>query len=312
MSGSGRRPTQDWAGCWRCHNGCVFQLDSDLKSAVEFTEVCGWKPFDDAKSTKIMKMPFLVILTGFALACSAQTNVSPVYVTNYVAANESFKRVEGKLYNVTNSVLWKLLNGECTYVARNGVVVQQFRTEVNQVYVPRNYKRDIFGAPSGPTRMLSSETVTKVPTQKVFLRNYTDMQAVAVGSQISAHAMLVGTIDVEGERLECWDCGTRILVPVTSKVTTRADQAKQKAAGDVATLKFYQERAEKGDASGQYRMGMRYLKGDGVPKDLDKARDYFSKAAAQGNLDAATELAKLSAPELPVRTNSPPKKGEDH
>jgi TPR repeat protein len=37
------------------------------------------------------------------------------------------------------------------------------------------------------------------------------------------------------------------------------------------------------------------LKGDGVPEDKDKARDYLSKAAAQGNQDAATELAKLSA-----------------
>ena len=53
------------------------------------------------------------------------------------------------------------------------------------------------------------------------------------------------------------------------------------------------------------------MKGESVPTDLDKARDYFSKAAAQGNQEAATELAKLSAPEPPVRTNSPPKKGED-
>jgi TPR repeat protein len=76
-------------------------------------------------------------------------------------------------------------------------------------------------------------------------------------------------------------------------------------------VKFYQDKAEKGDAYGQYRMGMYYLKGESVPTDLDKARDYFSKAAAQGNQEAATELAKLSAPEPPVRTNSPPKKGED-
>ena len=270
-----------------------------------------WKPFDYAKKTKTMKTPLPVILVGFALACSAQTNTSPVYVTNYVAVDESFRRVEGKLYIVTNSVLWKHLAGECTHVARNGVVVQQFRSDVNLVYAPVNYKRDIFGAPSGPTRMVTSETFTKIPTKKVFLRNYTNMQAVAVGANISAHAMLVGTFDVEGERLECWDCGTRIIVPTISKDTRNA-QAMQKAAGEAATLKFYQERAEKGDAYGQYRVGIRYLKGEGVPKDLGKARDYLSKAAAQGNQDAAVELAKLSAPELPVQTNSPLKKGEDH
>lgn len=90
-----------------------------------------------------------------------------------------------------------------------------------------------------------------------------------------------------------------------------AEQKKKKAIANAASVKFYQDKAEKGDAYGQYRMGMYYLKGESVPTDLDKARDYFSKAAAQGNQEAATELAKLSAPEPPVRTNSPPKKGED-
>jgi hypothetical protein len=134
--------------------------------------------------------------------------VSPVYVTKYVtnyvakdaAEDQTFTRVQGKLDNA------KEISGECTHVARNGVVVQQFRNEVNRVYAPIPYKRDIFGAPSGPKRMLTSETVAKIPTQKVFLRNYTNMQAVAVGQTISARAKLVGTIDVKGERLECWDC----------------------------------------------------------------------------------------------------------
>jgi hypothetical protein len=136
------------------------------------------------------------------------TSASPVYVTKYVtnyvvkdaAEDQTFRRAQGKLDDV------KEIAGECTHVARSGVIVQQFRTEVNQVYAPIPYKRDIFGAPSGPKRMLTSETVAKIPTQKVFLRNYTDMQAVAVGQTILARARRVGTIDVKGERLECWDC----------------------------------------------------------------------------------------------------------
>jgi TPR repeat protein len=36
--------------------------------------------------------------------------------------------------------------------------------------------------------------------------------------------------------------------------------------------------------------------GNGVEKDLAKARELFEKAAAQGNQNAATELAKLSPP----------------
>jgi TPR repeat protein len=42
-------------------------------------------------------------------------------------------------------------------------------------------------------------------------------------------------------------------------------------------------------------MGERYRDGDGVPKDLAKAKEYFSKAVAAGSSDATNELAQLSS-----------------
>jgi len=53
------------------------------------------------------------------------------------------------------------------------------------------------------------------------------------------------------------------------------------------------EADEIGNADDQYKMGIRYLEGHQAWKDADKARDYFQKAAAQGNKDATAELAKL-------------------
>ena len=58
-------------------------------------------------------------------------------------------------------------------------------------------------------------------------------------------------------------------------------------------LKSNQDLAEKGDAYGLLRMGERYRDGDGVPKNLMKAEDYLSKAAAAGSQTAAAELSKL-------------------
>jgi TPR repeat protein len=40
-------------------------------------------------------------------------------------------------------------------------------------------------------------------------------------------------------------------------------------------------------------MGERYRDGDGVEKDLAKAKDYFEKAEAAGSPDATNELSKL-------------------
>jgi TPR repeat protein/TM2 domain-containing membrane protein YozV len=45
-------------------------------------------------------------------------------------------------------------------------------------------------------------------------------------------------------------------------------------------------RAEQGDADAQDELGKKYWKGDDVPKDLEKAKYWFSKAATQGSVAA--------------------------
>jgi len=79
----------------------------------------------------------------------------------------------------------------------------------------------------------------------------------------------------------------------------RAAQAKKEAEkikadeGKAKALKMNQDAADKGDAYGLYRMGERYRDGDGVEKDLNKARDYLTRAAAAGSSSAQAELDAL-------------------
>ena len=84
--------------------------------------------------------------------------------------------------------------------------------------------------------------------------------------------------------------------PTAQQVSDQRAQSELKAsqAAD-RVLKFHQELADKGDPYGEYQMGLRYLKGDGVEKDPRKAREMFVKAAAQGKEEASAELEKLSA-----------------
>jgi hypothetical protein len=76
-----------------------------------------------------------------------------------------------------------------------------------------------------------------------------------------------------------------------AKPQTNAGNADKEA----VKCRFDQEQADKGKDLYQYHMGLRYLNGNGVTNDLAKAREYFTKAAAQGNEDAAAELRKLSS-----------------
>jgi len=77
---------------------------------------------------------------------------------------------------------------------------------------------------------------------------------------------------------------------------------KKKSEAAASLLKYHQELADKGDAYGQYKMGLRYMNGDGVQKDWFKATDYLGKAAVQGRADAAAELKVLLA-SRPSQTN---------
>ncbi len=79
----------------------------------------------------------------------------------------------------------------------------------------------------------------------------------------------------------------------------KAIQDKKKAA-EAKIVKINQDAADKGDEYGLLRMGERYRDGDGVPKDLAKAKDYLAKAAAAGSPTATDELSKLNQ----VSTNS--------
>lgn len=70
----------------------------------------------------------------------------------------------------------------------------------------------------------------------------------------------------------------------------KEDTAKQKA------LKANQQAADEGDAYGLMRMGERYRDGDGVDKDLIKARVYLQRAVDAGSPTAVDDLKKLPDP----------------
>jgi TPR repeat protein len=75
----------------------------------------------------------------------------------------------------------------------------------------------------------------------------------------------------------------------------REKQEAEKQSITAKAVAFNQSQADKGDAFGLQRMGERYRDGDGVPKDLVKAKDYLSKAVAAGSTDATNELVQLNS-----------------
>jgi TPR repeat protein len=86
----------------------------------------------------------------------------------------------------------------------------------------------------------------------------------------------------------------------TAAATSAADSEEKQMQMSLEAKKKLQwetERAEKGSDSMQYTLGMHYLKGEGAPQDLKKARKWLEASAKQNNPDAKKALAEH--PELP-------------
>jgi uncharacterized protein len=76
-------------------------------------------------------------------------------------------------------------------------------------------------------------------------------------------------------------------------ITPAMDTSQNNRAEDEATAKEVRKSAEEGDASAQYRLGLLYDGGVGVPQDYRQAKEWFEKAAKQGHVGAQADLGTL-------------------
>lgn len=191
-----------------------------------------------------------------------------------------------------------LTNWFCTYAPYEGVVL---RYKVEQVLDEGLLVREARFVPG---------TGGEGESDPFLLRNYPNASNAIDGQTIYFIAMESGhfkyTDTLGGIRtVPCFDYGTPCDPPPPSpeekakQLAVESVRAAAKAADQAATegrlVKWQQEQADKGEALYQYKLGIRYRDGVGVAKDEAKARELLGKAAAQGEKDAITALAKLPA-----------------
>ncbi len=103
------------------------------------------------------------------------------------------------------------------------------------------------------------------------------------------------SLKISEDQLDKWN---QAAAEVMAAEASRQDAEKQAALAEAKKLaaSALQENAmlaAQGDVYGELRMGERYLTGDGVAKDIFKARDYLQRAAEQGSQTATDELNRL-------------------
>ncbi len=243
-----------------------------------------------------MKTKLVLIAAIFAtLISSAQTNEPVVQVKFYSdpnATNQITFLEKGHVQSIRGVV-------DGTFPQSRRVLVSTMLPSVNE------YGFQVFDA-GGSLKW--EET-----GNQIILANYPALEILTIGKTIDFAARKIGTIrglksdGTDSSRvLELWEYYTppqptpeQIAAAKAAQEKAKADAkakiAERKKAGEYAALKFNQDSAAKGDSFGLMRMGERYRDGEGVEKDLVKARNYFEKsfAADTNNFIAKEELSKL-------------------
>lgn len=164
-----------------------------------------------------MNKTALVILALLGtVSALAQTN-TPVLITNMVTAHPDFRRVNGQLYNIRKSRLWRPISGKCAGVSSEGIKLQTYTTNkvLEQWYARPSGGSSVYSGEGGVRhqRLVSGG---RIPDKRIFIKNYSTGYHAAEGQEIAALLMQTGTVEVDGETLELWDFGTPNVVSVVT------------------------------------------------------------------------------------------------
>lgn len=212
---------------------------------------------------------------------------------NILHPRDPLRQFGDKLYTVTGvGDGWVEFEGKVLEVQPGGVRIQGSYTGYG--FDGGDYTKEFF-VTNFPYQVAEDEFVGNSDSEKLFYcarvaGTYT--YATAIGGSRTIRMIDYGTIYTPPPPPP----PTPEQIAAAKEKAIAAKQLAQKKSAEAAerALKLNQEAADKNDPLGLWRMGERYRDGDGVARDLPKAREYLTKAVAAG-APAQAELAALPA-----------------
>ena len=254
----------------------------------------------------------LTVLVFGGTFFSLLPNASAVeWTTNgFITSAKGQWRILGGNIQDTASWNWNKREGVVLCVTNGVIFVERRWTEpVSQTitHSTGNNHGNLLGGgdPTYAERRIVGEKEVRV---RFALTNY--LRTVEVGWQVNDWSAHVGSIEFRGEALKLYDCGVAptaadIEIEVQNLNRKAAEFARNKAERDAILTKkrietdsrllFWQfQQASNGFASAQCSLGLRYLKGQGIPTNEVLGRYWLEKSARQNNLEAQAALTKLT------------------
>ncbi len=179
---------------------------------------------------------------------------------------------------------------------------------ITSFYVTEILNEGIIVEPRGTSDAGGSHTTYGT---RFFLVNYPYKDQLHDNQRIDFLALKTGLYRYEGQTLERYDYGIPF-DPKTVAAEVAAERArtnpvasskitKPSTSASAATIKFLQDKAAEGSPMAQYRLGEKYVKGDGVEANLELAKFWLQAACTNGSIEASNLLSKLQSGQITVR-----------
>jgi hypothetical protein len=227
-------------------------------------EIDGVQEFVKSPNTGFVKFIGQILQTttnGILVDGSCGTKVTKFFVEHFPL--ESRNLSDGDYFQDGDKSYVAIPDGSFTYIAIDGSIRS----------IPKlDYGKPCFRPSNANAIETKAQQLTPQEAQQISdAKN--DAQSKLTDAQTAASTLQAFIKEIEDEK----------------KAELAAKNAPQAKA-----LEFDQQQANNGDTYGLLRMGERYMNGEGVTKDLSKARLYLTKAADGGSLTAAQELKNLN------------------
>jgi len=188
----------------------------------------------------------------------------------FLSGNQAFRVVDGKVYNIINSQLWKSVSGQVEYLTQDKVLILYAADGLTTGFALKNYPSDA-----------------------------------STDKEVRTVAIRTGIYNWNGQPLPLWDCGTPYVPPPPTPEQIKAMQESQRIASlrdkqnaliaQSNAVAWLKPQATNGDASAQLSLAEHYLTGLGCETNRQLAIFWLQKAAAQGSIEASNKLVLVNS-----------------
>jgi len=210
-------------------------------------------------------------------------------------ASEIFAQKQLKTFAETPVGDFDFVFGKVLSVVKSGILVREFKSYYGYV---KDREAQIIFIKNFPFSVIDDQTVAVYAAESGTYSYTSALGAIKTVRQYD-FGKIPNAAEIEEAKVKAKERAQNYQNAMAAqKALADAAQAKKDEQGKAAAIKFLKEKAAEGAPMSQYRLAEKYLKGDGVPIDMQQAKFWLQCSCTNGYADASNLLHKIQIESL--------------